>query len=150
MHEFRDLGHVTAVRRLMKHNVDAVERSSDRVAIPHVALDKFRLGIYPWRLSAAVRLRLEIIHCPHRPAFRYEKIDNMRADQTRATGDECALRHTSMRLLMHSRQGNRSGRPTVSFWRPRTRETSACSEQPRCSMPHSFFNSSSCNRLRPA
>ena len=95
MHKFRDLRHVTAVRGLVKNNVDPVERGSDRIAIPHVALDEFRLGIYPCRLSAAVRLRLEIIQRANRPAFAHEKIDNVRADQTRAASDECALRHTA-------------------------------------------------------
>src|SRR5262249_20943737 len=87
MHKFRDLGHVTAVRGLVKNDVDPVERSRNRVAIPHVALDEFRLGIYPRRLSTAVRLRLEIIKRAHLPTLAHEKIDNVRTDQTRGASD---------------------------------------------------------------
>src|SRR5438093_291784 len=54
MHKFRDLRHVPAVRGLVKKHVDASERSGNRIVIPHVALDEFRLGIYPCRLSASV------------------------------------------------------------------------------------------------
>src|SRR5438094_9516101 len=91
MHKFRDLRHVPAVRGLVKNHVDASERSGNRIAIPHVALDEFSLGIYPCRLSAAVRLRLEIIQSAHLPTLAHEKIDNVRADQTRGASDECAL-----------------------------------------------------------
>ena len=59
---------------------EAVERGSNRIAIAHVALDEFRPGIYPRWLSAAVRLRLEIIQPAHLPPFAHKKIDNMRAD----------------------------------------------------------------------
>src|SRR5215469_14508955 len=93
MHEFRDLRHIAAVGGLVKNNVDPIERDRNRIAIPHVALDEFRVGIYPCRLSAAVRLRLEIIQSAYLPTFAHEKIDNMRADQTRGASDECALRH---------------------------------------------------------
>ena len=91
MHIFRDFRHVTAVCGLVKNNVDPIERGSNRIAIPHVALDEFRLGIYPCRLSAPVRLRLEIIQCANLPTFTHEKIDNVRADQTRGASDECAF-----------------------------------------------------------
>jgi len=80
MHIFYDLGHVTAVRGLVKNNVDPIERGSNRIAIPHVALDEFGPGVYPCRLSAAVRLRLEIIQRAYLPAFSNEKIDNVRTD----------------------------------------------------------------------
>jgi hypothetical protein len=93
VHIFGNLRHVTAVRGLMENNVDSLERSSNRIAIPHVALDEFRFGIYPRRFSAAVRLRLEIIQSAHLPAFAHEKIDNVRADQTRGASDECAFHH---------------------------------------------------------
>src|SRR6266567_4669392 len=91
MHKFRDLRHVPAVRGLVKNNVDPIERGSNRIPISHVALDEFSLGIYPCRLSAAVRLRLEIIQRAHLPTFAHEKIDNVRADQTRGASDECAF-----------------------------------------------------------
>jgi hypothetical protein len=38
-----------------------------------------------------VRLRLEIIQSAHLPTFAHEKIDNVRADQTRGASDECAF-----------------------------------------------------------
>src|SRR5436190_21729893 len=91
MHIFRDLWHVTAVRGLVKNDVNPVQRSGNRITIPDVALDEFGVGIYPCRLSAAVCLRLEIIQRAHLPTFAHEKIDNVRADQTRGTGDECAF-----------------------------------------------------------
>src|SRR5204863_8916424 len=91
VHKFRDLRHVPAVRGLVKNNLDPIERGSNRIAVSHVALDQFGLGVYPCRLSAAVRLRLEIIQRAHLPTFAHEKIDNVRADQTRSASDECAL-----------------------------------------------------------
>jgi hypothetical protein len=80
MHIFRNLGHVTAVRGLVKDNINPVERSGNLTAITHVALNEFRLGIYPGRLAAAVRLRFEIIQRAHLPTFAHEKINNMGAD----------------------------------------------------------------------
>src|SRR4029077_520880 len=109
MHVFRDLRHITAVRGLVKNNVDLIERGSNRIAIPHVAQDEFRLGIYPCRLSAAVRLRLEIIQRAHLPAFAHKKIDNMRADQTRSASDECAFhwcRGVRVKRLLDSALGS--------------------------------------------
>jgi hypothetical protein len=79
-------------------NVDPIERGSNGIAIPHVTLDEFRVEIYPCRLSAAVRLRLEIIQRANLPTFAHEKIDNVRADQTRGASDECAFCHAKERL----------------------------------------------------
>jgi hypothetical protein len=98
MHIFHNFRHVTAIRGLVKNNVYPIERGSNRIAIPHVTLDEFRVGIYPGRLSAAVRLRLEIIQRAHLPTFAHEKIDNMRPDQTRGASDECAFCHANERL----------------------------------------------------
>ena len=98
MHIFRDLRHVTAVGGLVKNNVDAVERRSNRITIPHVALDEIGLGIYPCRLSAAVGLRLQIIQSANLPPVAHEKIDNMRADKARGASDECAFCHANERL----------------------------------------------------
>ena len=91
MHIFRDLWHVTAVRGLVKNDVNPVQRGGNRIPIPDVALDEFGVGIYPCRLSAAVCLRLEIIQRTHLPTFAHEKIENVRADQTRGPGDKCAF-----------------------------------------------------------
>jgi hypothetical protein len=77
VHIFRDLRHVTAKGGLVKNNVDVVERSSNRITIPHVSPDEFGLGIYPCRLSAAVGLRLEIIQRANLPTLAHEKIDNV-------------------------------------------------------------------------
>src|SRR5262245_25005480 len=93
MHILRNLRHVTAVRGLVKNNVDSIERSSNRIAIPYVALNEFRLGIYPCRLSATVRLRFEIIQGPHLPTLLHKSVYNMRADQARCASDECAFHH---------------------------------------------------------
>jgi hypothetical protein len=112
VHKFRDLGHVPAVRGLVKNNLDPIERRSNRIAIPHVALDEFCLGIYPCRLSAAVRLRLDIIQRAHLPTFAHEKIDNVRADQTRGASDECAFHSIS---LCHSALAAASAATTKSF-----------------------------------
>src|SRR5262245_28681700 len=95
MHIFCDLRHVPAVSGLVKNNVDPVERSSNRIAVSHVAVYEFRLRIYPYWLSATVGLRLEIIQRAHLPTFAYEKIDNVRADQTRGASDECAFHRCS-------------------------------------------------------
>ena len=119
MHKFRDLRHVPAVRGLVKNNLDPIERGSNRIAIPHVALDEFRLGIYPCRPSAAVRLRLEIIQSAHLPTFAHEKIDNVRADQTRGASDECAFhwcRGVCVKRLLGSALGT-SAATTKSFSR---------------------------------
>ena len=48
-------------------------------------------GFIHVRLSAAMRLRLEIIQSAHLPILVHEKIDNVRADQTRCASDECAF-----------------------------------------------------------
>ena len=93
MHKFRNLGHVTAVRGLVKNDVDLVECSSDRIPIPHVALDKFRLPIDPRWPSAAMRLRFKIIKRAYSPAFVHETVDNVRADQACATSDQGAFSH---------------------------------------------------------
>src|SRR5262249_56895160 len=69
VHIFRDLRHVTAIRGLVKNAVDPVKRGSNRLSLPHVALDEFGLGIYPIRLSAALLLRLEIIPGPNAATF---------------------------------------------------------------------------------
>ena len=123
MHVFRDLRHVTAVRGLVKNNVDPIERGSNRIAIPHVALDEFRLGIYPCRLSAAVRLRLEIIQRANLPTFAHEKIDNVRADQTRGAGDECAFHFIP---FCHSPLAAASAATTISFALRSSREIAVC------------------------
>ena len=80
VHVFRDLGHVTAVSRLVKDDVDLVERRRDRLAIAHVAFDKLRGGIDPRRFAAAMRVRLEIIQDANFPAFANEKIGQVRTD----------------------------------------------------------------------
>ena len=115
VHIFRDLRHVTAVRGLVKNNVDPIERSSNRIAIPHVALDEFRLGIYPCRLSAAVGLRLEIIQRANLPTFAHEKIDNVRADQTRGASDECAFFHSIDDCHLRSRLRQPRGLPASTL-----------------------------------
>jgi hypothetical protein len=93
MHIFRNLGHVTAVCGLVKNNVNPIERSGNCIAVPHVALDKFRPGIYPCRLATSVRLRLEIIQGAHLPTFAHEKIDNMRTNQTSGASDKRVFSH---------------------------------------------------------
>src|SRR6476660_6649310 len=107
----------------MKNNVDSIERSSNRIAIPHVALDEFAVGIYPCRLSAAVRLRLEIIQRAHLPTFTHEKIDNVRADQTRGASDECALHFIP---FCHSALAAASAATTISFALQSSREIAVC------------------------
>src|SRR5581483_135003 len=91
VHVFRDLGHVTAVGRLVKDDVDLIQSGGDRCAIPDVALDKFRAFVDPRRLAAFVRVRLEIIEYANLPAFAHEKIDNVRTDQAGAAGNESAF-----------------------------------------------------------
>ena len=78
----------------MKNNFDPIECSGNCIAISNVALDEFRFGIYPRWLPTTMRLRFEIIQPAHLPTFTEEKIDNVRADQTRGASDECALRHS--------------------------------------------------------
>ena len=126
MHEFRDLRHVTAVRGLVKNNVDPIERSSNRIAVPHVALNEFGLGIYPRRFSAAVGLRLEIIQRANLPTFAHEKIDNVRADKTRGASDECAFHFIP---FCHSALAAASAATTISFALRSSREIPECTAQ---------------------
>ena len=80
---------------------------------------EFRLRINPCRLSAAVRLRLEIIQSANLPTFAHEKIDNVRADQTRGAGNECAFhwcRGVCVKRLLGSALGT-SAATTKSFGR---------------------------------
>ncbi len=88
---FSDLRHVPAVSRLVKDDVDLVERRCDCVAIAQVALEEFCLFVNPRRFTAAMRLRLKIIESAHPPALTHEKIDNVRANQARAAGNERAF-----------------------------------------------------------
>src|SRR6266581_6981387 len=91
MDVFRDLGHKSAVSRLVKDDVDVVKRGADRFAIAQVAFNEFHLIRYPRRFSAAMRLRLKIIQDAYFPAFSHEQVGYMRTDQTSTACDERAL-----------------------------------------------------------
>src|SRR5262249_28744350 len=118
MHIFCDLWHVTAVRSLVKNYFDPIERSRNRIAVSDVPLDEFRAGIYPRRLSTSVSLGFEVIQYAHLPPFAHEKIDNVRADQTRGASDKCVLHFD---LFSHSALAAASAVTTKSLV-----EASAC------------------------
>ena len=88
---FRDLRHVAAVGRLVKDDVDLVERGRDGFAIAQVALNEFRLLVNPRRFAATVRLRLQIVEHANFPAFSHQQIGNVRSDQAGSAGDKCAF-----------------------------------------------------------
>src|SRR5947209_16497197 len=100
MNVLRNLGHVTAVGRLVKDDVDLVERGDARVAIAHVTVDKLGAIVDPCGLSSLVRLRLEIVENAHGPALAHEKIDDVGADEPHAAGDKRAFTHATGRLAL--------------------------------------------------
>ena len=56
----------------MKDDVDLIERGGDRLTIAQVAFNEFNAVRYPRRLSAPVRLRLQIIENSDLPSFAHE------------------------------------------------------------------------------
>jgi hypothetical protein len=54
VHKFCHLWHVTAVGSLVKNDVDFVECGGNRLAIAQIAVNEFRFGVDPRRLSAAM------------------------------------------------------------------------------------------------
>ena len=93
LNKFGDLRHVTAIRSLMKDNIDLVQGSSDGIAISQIAFDELRARVDPRRLAALVRVRLKIIEHAHFPALAHQQIGNVRADQARAAGHERVFSH---------------------------------------------------------
>src|SRR5581483_2354148 len=85
VHKFCDLGHVTAVRRLVKNDVDVFKRGRDDSAIAQIAVDEFGTLVDPGRLAAAMRLRLQIIQNARPPAYPHQQINHVRADQACST-----------------------------------------------------------------
>ena len=82
------LGHVAAVGRLVEDDVDVFERGVHGVVVLHVALAELGCRIDPCGFAMFVGLGLEIIEDAHRPAFAHKQIDDVRADQACAAGDE--------------------------------------------------------------
>ncbi len=73
-HIFRDLRHVTAVRRLMKHDVDVAQSSGDSLPIGNIAFAELDVIANPGRFAFSVRLRLKIIENPNPPAFAFQQV----------------------------------------------------------------------------
>ena len=90
VHILRDLRHVPAVGRLVKHDIDVVERAGHRLAIAQVAFDKFGLAANPSRLAAPVCLRLEIVEDAH-ANLRARVSPPHVTDQAGAAGNERLL-----------------------------------------------------------
>ena len=66
-----------------------------RLVVLHVAETKLCGRIDPFGLAILVSLRFEVIKDSNDPALAYEQIDDVRANETGASGNECTL-------LMHS------------------------------------------------
>src|SRR6266481_4209215 len=96
MDVLRDLGHVSAVSSLVKHDVDLVERGADRFTIAHVALHEFHVIRYPRGFSPAMRLRFKVIKDSDAPSFTHEQVCDVRTNQASTAGDECAFCHASV------------------------------------------------------
>ena len=99
LHVLGDLGHVAAVRALVKDHVDAFHGGAHRRAVSQIALDKFRLLVDPGGFAEAVGLGFEVVEDANGPAFAEEVVGDVRADEARAAGDEGAFegRHKSRR-----------------------------------------------------
>ena len=87
----RHLRHVAAVGCLVPDNIDVRERATHGVVVLHVPLAKLGRWIDPCWLAELVGVRFKIIEDANGPAFAKEEIDDVRADETRASGDERAL-----------------------------------------------------------
>ncbi len=62
-----------------------------RFVILHVADAELRGRVDPLRLAVLVRLRLEVIENADCPALAHQQVDDVRADEAGASGNECAF-----------------------------------------------------------
>src|ERR1051326_8021793 len=81
MHKFRDLRHVSTVSRLVKNNVDLIERGRDCVALAQITLEKLGLLVYPLRFSRGIALPPQYYR-PPAPASFHAGEDQQRASQS--------------------------------------------------------------------
>ena len=91
MNVLHDLRHVTAVGRLVKDDVDLVERGSDSFAIAQIAFHEFDPLVNPSWPAAAVSLRFEIVEHANFPTFAHKQISDVRSNQASTAGNERAF-----------------------------------------------------------
>ena len=78
--------------------VDAGERSSNRIRIPHVALDELDVGReIRWSPRVAVHLGDQRVEHSHAVTACEQSIGEVRADEARTTRDENVLRQSRAR-----------------------------------------------------
>src|SRR2546423_820845 len=70
----RDLGHVAAIGRLVKHHVDVAQHVGDRGAIADVGRAELGRRGHPGWLAVAVRLRLQVIEDANLPALAQQQV----------------------------------------------------------------------------
>ena len=86
--ELGDLRHVATVGRLVEDNVDPVQRPLPGLAMPDVTLHELGGLGHPGWLAVTVRLPLQVVEDAHVPAGGQRRVDDVRADQPGAAGDE--------------------------------------------------------------
>ncbi len=87
----RHLGHVAAVGRLVEDDVDILKGGVHRGVVLNLTLPEVSGGIDPGGLAELVGLWLKIVEDADRPTLTEEQIDDVRADESGAAGDERAL-----------------------------------------------------------
>ncbi len=90
-HVLGHLGHVAAVGGLVEDDVDVLEGGEHGVVVLDFALAELGGGIDPGGLAELVGVGLEIVEDADGPAFGEQEVDDVRADEACASGDEGAL-----------------------------------------------------------
>ena len=72
----------------MEDDVDPVQRPLPVAAVADIALDELGLARHPGRFALAVGLPFQVVEDAHIPAGGQRGIDDVRADQPGAAGDE--------------------------------------------------------------
>ena len=104
--------------REVKDDVHVLERGVDRPWVSHVAVDEFGLFGHESRLARRVRLREQVVEHSHAPAVGDERVGEVRANETSASGHERhhgrertasiaakAARHMAKRICSSSSSG---------------------------------------------
>jgi hypothetical protein len=76
----------------MEDDVDTVQGTLPGAAVADVTLDKLGGSWRPGRLAEAVGLRLQVVEDSDLPAGSECRVNDVRADETGAAGDECETR----------------------------------------------------------
>ena len=81
-------------RRLVTHGIDPVNRPRDRAGIGNVALDQLGLGVEVIGPLAMGR-RQQAVEYPDGVAVLHERVDDVRADEAGAAGDQNHALHAT-------------------------------------------------------